>query len=98
MRIGNRDGKTYLDQVLYLDKILKRFNRIDAREARTPLPSCYKPDPFDVTTTVKLRSQYQSVIGSLLYLMLGTRPDIAFDVTQMEKFAAHPSFDHLKKD
>jgi hypothetical protein len=97
MRIGNRDGKTYLDQVLYLDKILKRFNMIDAREARTPLPSGYKPDPFDGTTTAKLQSQYQSVISSLLYLMLGTHPDIAFAVTQMAKFAANPSYDHLNK-
>lgn len=27
------------------------------------------------------RCKYQSVIGSLLYAMLGTRPDIAFAVT-----------------
>ena len=29
--------------------------------------------------------------------MLGTRPDIAFAVTQMAKFAANPSYDHLNK-
>ena len=54
----------------------------DAKAAQTPLPTSYKTEPFDGTATTALRSQYQSVIGSLLYLMLGTRPDLAFAVTQ----------------
>ena len=37
------------------------------------------------------------MIGSLLYLMLGTRPDIAFAVTKLAQFAANPSKDHLEK-
>ena len=37
------------------------------------------------------------VIGSLLYLMLGTRPDIVFAVTKMAQFAANPSEDHLNR-
>jgi len=44
-----------------------------------------------------LWSQYQSVIGSLLYLMLGTCPDLAFTVTQMVKFSHNPSEEHLLK-
>jgi len=69
----------------------------NAKVAQTPLPTSYKPEPFDGTATVALRSQYQSVIGSLLYLMLGTRPDLAFAVTQMAKFAHNPSEEHLLK-
>lgn len=69
----------------------------NSRHAETPLPTGYKPEPFDGTSTHQLRALYQSVIGSLLYLMLGTRPDIAFAVCQMAKFAANPSEDHLKK-
>jgi hypothetical protein len=57
----------------------------------------YKPEPFDGTNTSNLHSQYQSVIRSLLYLMLGTHPDIVFAVTQMAKFAANPSDEHLNK-
>lgn len=97
MRINQQGGRTHLDQIPYLEKVLKRFGMADAKEATTPLPTGYKPEPFDGTTTSNLRSQYQSVIGSLLYLMLGTRPDIAFAVTQMAKFAANPSSEHLNK-
>ena len=56
----------------------------DAKMAKTPLPTGYKPEPFEGTSTPQLRSQYQSLIGSLLYLMLGTRPDLAFAVTDGE--------------
>ncbi|THH23200.1 hypothetical protein EUX98_g7976 [Antrodiella citrinella] len=39
----------------------------------------------------------KTVIGSLLYIMLGTRPDIAYAVTTMSRFALNPSPDHLNK-
>jgi hypothetical protein len=41
MRIEYRDGKTYLDQVPYLEKILKRFGMANAKAAQTPLPTQY---------------------------------------------------------
>ena len=97
MRIRQIGGKIYIDQVPYTTKILTRFGMTNAKPARTPLPTGYKPEPFDGTSTPSLRSQYQSVIGSLLYLMLGTRPNIAFAVTQMAKFAANPSEEHLNR-
>jgi len=37
------------------------------------------------------------LIGSLLYLMLGTCPDITFAVTQLAWHTANPSKDHLAK-
>ena len=97
MRILYEDGKIKLDQTDYLMKVLKRFGMTDAKFAKTPLPTGYKPEPFEGTSTPQLRSQYQSLIGSLLYLMLGTRPDIAFAVTQMAKFASNPSDEHLNR-
>ena len=97
MRIKYENGKIKLDQTAYLNKILKRFGMTDAKLAKTPLPTGYKPEPFQGTSTTKLRSDYQSLIGSLLYIMLGTRPDIAFAVTQMAKFASNPSDEHLNR-
>jgi hypothetical protein len=95
MRIKYEGLKIFLDQTDYLWKVLKRFGMTDARLAKTPLPTGYKPKPFEGTSTPQLWSQYQLLIGSLLYLMLGTRPDIAFAVTQMAKFASNPSDEHL---
>ena len=37
---------------------------------------------------------YLTVIGSLMYLMLGTRPDIAYAVGALSHFSAKPSHMH----
>ena len=37
---------------------------------------------------------YQSTIGSLLYLSTGTRPDIAFAVSNAARFSSNPSKQH----
>jgi len=77
--------------------VLERFNMHNARAAPTPLPQGYVPTPNKSPENPKHKSYYQQVIGSLLYLMLGTCPDIAFAVTKMSQFAANPSEEHLSK-
>jgi len=44
-----------------------------------------------------MRTLFQQIIGSLLYIMLRTRPDIAFAVTKLAQHAANPSKKHLDK-
>ena len=43
------------------------------------------------------RSYYQSIIGSLLFLALGTRPDIVHAVIMMSQFMVNPSEDHINR-
>jgi hypothetical protein len=40
------------------------------------------------------KERYQSAIGSLIYLMLGTRPDISFAVSILNHFTAFPRTKH----
>jgi hypothetical protein len=72
MHIRHKDGKIYLDQSTYLQKVIERFNLQNAKPALTPLPEGYQPSPAKENTSATLRSKYQQVIGSLLYIMLGT--------------------------
>ena len=97
MRIKRQGRKIHLDQSAYLKKVLERFNMMDSRVAPTPMVEGYKPLPSQEPLDTKLRQRFQSVIGSLLYLMLGTRPDISYAVTKLSQFAAHPSQEHLNK-
>jgi len=97
MRITRHKGIISLDQKDYLKTVLERFNMQNVKEAYTPLPSGYNPVPNESPVDKKLRTKYQQVIGSLLYLMLGTRPDIAYAVTKMARFAANPSEEHYNK-
>ena len=95
--IKQKDGKIYLDQTDYLQKVLQRFNLQNAKTAYTPLPEGYQPLPAKSNADASLRSKFQQVIGSLLYIMLGTWPDIAFAVTKLSQFASNPTEEHLNK-
>jgi hypothetical protein len=99
MRIIREGDRVHIDQVTYLETVLQRCGMQNAKSAATPLPAGYMPEPAsqDATIDPELRSRYQTVIGSLLYLMLGTRPDIAFAVTKLAQFAARPTEEHLTK-
>jgi hypothetical protein len=41
-----------------------------------------------------LRTRYQRAVGSLMYAMMGTRPDIAFAVSIVSRFASNPDNTH----
>ena len=87
----------HLDQCTYLQKVVERCGMQNAKTASTPLPAGYYAAKNTEPVDTELRSRFQTVIGSLLYLMLGTRPDIAFAVTHLSRHAANPSQDHLNK-
>lgn len=97
MRIAKHGTKLCIDQCPYLDKVLKRVNMLDAKPAKTPLPDGYQPVKHEGAVDPALRTRFQTVIGSLLYIMLGTCPDIAFAVTKLAQQSANPSQDHLDK-
>ena len=42
------------------------------------------------------RKRYQSLIGSLMFATLGTRPDISYAVTHLSRYSANPSPQHMK--
>ena len=97
MRVSRVGHTIKIDQQDYLDKVLRRCGMQDAKSTPTPLPAGYRPEANTSTASPALRSRFQTVIGSLLYLMLGTRPDISYAVTKLSQFAANPSEDHLAK-
>jgi hypothetical protein len=63
----------------------------------TPLPEGYIPLPNDEPKDPTLQSHFQTVIGLLLYLIIGTCLDITFAVTALSRHSANPSQDHLNK-
>ena len=97
MCIKRRKNAIYLDQTDYLKKVLQRFQMSNAKASKTPLPEGYNPEPNKESVDSERRSLFQQVIGSLLYIMLGTRPDICYAVTKMLQFSANPSKEHLDK-
>ena len=97
MCIQWKNGKIYLNQTAYLQKVLQCFNIQNMKAVPTPLPEGYNPSPNTSAADPALRSKFQQVIGSLLYIMLGTCSNIAFAVTKLLQHAANPSKDHLDR-
>ena len=100
MRITrDRDARTIaVDQESYIEEALGTFQMLDASPARTPLAAgtvLVKADP-KLPIDFALRTKYQSLIGTLLYITLGTRPDISYAVTRLSQYSAHPTSEHLK--
>ncbi len=86
-----------IDQSRYVLEIINRFGLSDANPACTPLPSgaedhLKKYDGQASAADIKL---YQQIIGSLLYVQIGTRPDISFAVSHLAQYASNPSAQHL---
>jgi hypothetical protein len=97
MRI-NRDkqkGTLQLSQEEYIDRILKRFNMSNAKPVSTPLASHFRlsKDQSPKTEEEKdfmAKVPYASAIGSLMYAMVCTRPDIAHAVGAVSRFMTNP--------
>jgi len=85
-----------INQKAYLKMVLERFDMHNAKIALTSIPLGYVPQENKGAVNPVHCQKFQSVIGSLLYLMLGPHPDIAFAVIKMLQFLANPSQDHLK--
>jgi hypothetical protein len=87
-----------IDQSCYIQEIVNHFGMSDVNPTRTPLPSGAE------THLVKYKEQasaseiraYQQVIGSLLYVQIGTHPDISFAVSCLAQYASNPSPQHMR--
>jgi hypothetical protein len=68
--------------------VLSRFGMSSANGARTPMEvSIEVDDSSELATNVP----YREAIGSLMYLMVGTRHGIAFAVSRMDKYVESPT-------
>lgn len=89
-------NKLCLSQKAYIKKILKDFKMEDANGVATPMAdvSLAPHEDINYSADPELRKWYQSAVGSLMYLMLSTRPDIAYAVSQLSRFSANPTEKH----
>ncbi|KAI0995000.1 hypothetical protein K3495_g13181, partial [Podosphaera aphanis] len=90
--------RIYLSQDAYACQILDRFGLENCRPADTPMAAGFEKFlvPNDSTATSAQIKQYQSKVGSLLYLAVHTRPDIAFACSAFSRYLSNPSPQHLK--
>lgn len=92
-------GILTLSQNDYLIKVLKTFNMWDCKTVQTPLGSQIK---LQALTEKQEQEQsrfmddvpYSSAVGSLMYAMVGSRPELAYAVGLVCRYMGKPGKDH----
>jgi len=103
--------KITLDQTHFVDQVLSRFGMVDCKPVSTPLDAStqlkhtaegeeVKEDENKTTREVYSKNNvdstlYRQIIGSLMFLTIGTRPDISAAVGIVSQFAENPSQAHF---
>ncbi|KAL0555831.1 hypothetical protein IC582_004332 [Cucumis melo] len=89
-----RKNKTSLSlcQSHYVEKILKKFDSFDVSPVRTPFDASkhLKKNKGDSVSQPK----YAKIIGSVMYLINYTRPDIAYAVSRLSRYTHNPDIYH----
>lgn len=88
----DRDGSIFLFQEAYTKRILERFGMDKCTPVSTPADSYSKSLHAEGETRKDI--PYRELIGAVMFLMVGTRPDIAYSVSALSEFLDKPQETH----
>ncbi|KAM0897712.1 hypothetical protein ACQ4PT_022392 [Festuca glaucescens] len=88
-----------LSQSTYLDKILKKFRMDESKKGFLPMLPGKVLSKTQGPATAEERERmnqipYASAVGSIMYAMLCTRPDIAHAVSLTSRYQSDPGMEH----
>ncbi|KAI3701355.1 hypothetical protein L2E82_46009 [Cichorium intybus] len=100
-KIQKKSRILHLSQKGYIEKVLRRFNMHEAKPVNTPFVAHFKlSSALSPTTETDMaymaRVPYSSAVGSLMYVIICTRPDLAYAVSMVSRYMANPGKEHWK--
>ncbi|KAA1087994.1 hypothetical protein PGTUg99_050213 [Puccinia graminis f. sp. tritici] len=99
MNITRKNGSIKINQLQYIERKLVQFNLQDAYPASCPLNPRIQFDKAtqdDQEALKQLGFNYRSIVGSLNYLSILTRPDISYAVSALSQFLENPGLSHYR--
>ena len=92
-------GVLCLDQRSYVAKVLKTFNMDQSKAVLTPMAQYFKLSHQHSPQTkeeaaYREKVPYANAVGSLMYLMIRTRPDLAYVVSLVNRYMGKPEKIH----
>jgi hypothetical protein len=92
-------GKLYLSQKKYIEKVLERFGMHNSKPVSTPLGAHFRlsaalAPQSEEEEQFMSRVPYSSAVGSIMYAMVCTRPDISQAVSVVSRYMANPGKVH----
>ncbi|CAI7930632.1 unnamed protein product [Closterium sp. NIES-54] len=92
----DRQARTIsLSQEFYINNVLKRFEMELCTPMDTPLPLQHLLTAPAVPTSEACTEPYPELVGSLMYAMMCTRPDLAYPVSVLSRYVALGRFTDL---
>ncbi|KAI3718291.1 hypothetical protein L6452_19155 [Arctium lappa] len=93
--------KLYLSQKGYVQKVLRRLNMSKAKSVNTPFTPHFKlssslSPSTQADVAYMARVPYSSAVGSLMYAMICTRPDLAYVVSMVSRYMANSGKEHWR--
>ena len=90
-------GTLRLTQMKYIESLLRQYGLENTNSVGMPMDPNIKLSAAPETENDEpgaRSNSYASLIGSLMYLAVATRPDIVFAVYQLASYTANPSMQH----
>jgi len=86
----------HFSQERYAEEILRWFQFSSSHPCSTPLgPGMKLRKEFGALLSQHDATLYRSIVGSIMYLILATRPDLSYAVGAVSQFSSAPNVDHL---
>ena len=93
--------KLSLSQECYINKVLSQFGFLELKPVTTPLAQHFKLSHLQAPKTKEDISYmekvpYTNLVGSIMYIMVCTRPDLCQAVSVVSRFMGNPGIEHWK--
>jgi hypothetical protein len=97
IKVEQQNNCLHMSQETYINGLLKKYRLEDVKVVSTPANTSVHLQKHTEDSESKLVDikSYQSMVGSLLYCALGTRPDIQYAVSTVAQFNSQPDQSHL---
>ena len=98
LEIERSDDKLIISQQKFIEKVLCKFGMSDCNPIATPMEVGLKLERAEENKRTK--HPYRELLGSLMYIMIGSRPDICYALTYLSRFqdcASDVHWAHLKR-
>ncbi|KRT78250.1 hypothetical protein AMK59_6683 [Oryctes borbonicus] len=83
LEIEKNNNCLYISQQNLIARVLKKFYMLECKSSYTPMQAKLN---LELQPNIQLEVPYKELIGSLMYIMLGSRPDICFSVMYFSQF------------
>ena len=91
----NNDQYIEMNQTRYIEKILDKFNMNNCFVSKSPCDSTFRTVNDTDSKELDDDTLYREIVGSLIYLMVATRPDLSYIVSKLSQYMSCPKVCHL---